>query len=168
MKRHGDPRAGGPPLIRYVALRHYREMVLTFTGDTCLIWPFARSPKGYGIININSKTRYVSHYACHDTHGPAPTPNHEAAHSCGNGHLGCVNPRHIVWKTPKENMADRFLHGTDNRGERAGTSKVTESNVREIRALKGRLTQRRLAHQFGVSLATIRDIQRRKSWAWLD
>lgn len=159
--RHGDPMAGrisnGEPL------RFYRDVVLTYDGDDCLIWPFARTTAGYGMIN----GRYVHRMACESEHGPAPTRKHQAAHSCGKGHLACVTKRHLSWKTHTENMADTLVHGTHNRGARQGQSKLAETDVADIRALKGTMLQREIAAKYGVCRETIGKIHRRKNWAWL-
>ena len=42
--------------------------------------------------------------------------------------------------------------------------KLTREKVEQIRALKGKKTQREIAAQFGVADATIRDIYSGKSW----
>lgn len=51
-----------------------------------------------------------------------------------------------------------------NRGENNGLSKLTESNIIEIRNLYGTLTQKHLSEKFGVSKSSISDIINRKSW----
>lgn len=51
---------------------------------------------------------------CQKAHGDPPSPKHDAAHSCGRGHEGCVNPNHLSWKTKKQNQADRITHGTSH------------------------------------------------------
>jgi hypothetical protein len=99
--------------------------------------------------------------------GPPPTPEHEAAHSCGKGHEGCIAPGHLEWKTPAENTADRLVHGTHSRGERSYWAKLTEADVREILAMKGIIPQRKLAVRFGVTHQTIYKILRRQIWAWV-
>lgn len=66
-----------------------------------------------------------------------------------------------------ENVADTLIHGTRNRGERSGAAKLTRDKVATIRALRGVETQRLLAERFGVRRETIRDIQKRRIWAWL-
>ncbi|MGN7750604.1 hypothetical protein [Sinorhizobium sp. 22678] len=109
----------------------------------------------------------VSRFLCEDTKGAPPTPKHEAAHSCGNGKFGCVTKRHISWKTPAENQADRLAHGTHNRGERCGTSKLTEREAREILSLKGKESQRSIAKRFGIIQQTVSQIHSKKTWAWL-
>lgn len=100
-------------------------------------------------------------------HGEPPSPEHEAAHSCGKGHLGCIHPHHVRWATPKENSADMVLHGTSVRGERNAAAILTKDQVREIFALKGKVRQIEIAHYFEVSQATVADIHRGGAWGWL-
>ena len=148
-------------------LRFIHEVVLTHDGDECLIWPFTRGADGRGQIWLDGKSKYASRVVCEKVNGPPPTPKHEAAHNCGNGHLGCVNHRHLRWATHVENEADKLIHGTHSRGERCGASKLTESEVRSIRELSGLLTQRRIAEMFDVSNATVCHILKRNRWEWL-
>jgi hypothetical protein len=136
--------------------------------DACIIWPYTRTKAGYGQIWSEGGTQYAHRIVCESVHGPAPTCKHQAAHSCGNGHLGCVNPRHLSWKTHAENMADKLIHGTENRGDRNGQSRLTEDQVREIRRLKGSMFQREIAEKFGVTLSTVNHIYNRTTWAWLN
>jgi hypothetical protein len=148
-------------------MRFVREIALHYTGDGCLTWPFAKDRDGYGQIRVNGRTVVVSRYVCELVNGPAPTPKHEAAHSCGNGDKGCIAPDHLDWKTPSENNADKLIHGTINRGERNGKAKLSEAAVREIIAMKGKEMQIKLAEKFGVSNKTVSDIHTGRKWAWL-
>lgn len=149
-------------------LRFIHEVALQHEGNDCLKWPFGRGPAGYGgTVIIDGKKFLVSRYICELVNGPPPTPKHEAAHSCGKGHEGCIAPEHLEWKTHTENMADTILHGTHNRGERHGCVKLTEAAVREILALKGIETQSKLAARFGVDPSTISYIHAGRRWAWL-
>lgn len=95
LRHGGDPLSGGPPSPRNEARRFYRETVLTYEGDECLIWPFSKSDGGYGLLKTNGQHRRVSNLVCREFRGSPPTPKHEAAHSCGHGHLGCVTKRHM-------------------------------------------------------------------------
>lgn len=104
---------------------------------------------------------------CEDVYGPPPLPDAEAAHNCGNGHLGCVAKTHLRWDTPVGNQADKLLHGTDNRGEKHPLAKLSEVEVREIRRLGSSRTQISLANQFGVTEGAVRSILIGKNWAWL-
>jgi hypothetical protein len=64
-------------------------------------------------------------------------------------------------------MADTLIHGTHNRGERSGSAKLTEPEVREILALKGVELPTKLAKRFGVTYQTITSIHNGRNWAWL-
>nr|WP_155997857.1 hypothetical protein [Ochrobactrum sp. UNC390CL2Tsu3S39] len=108
---------------------------------------------------------YVSRYVCEKTNGPSPDKNYDCAHSCGKGHLGCVNPKHLSWKTRADNLADTVIHGTHRRGERSNLSKLTEAEVFEIKYSTA--NQRQTAAQYGIDQSTVSDIRRGKSWAWL-
>lgn len=136
------------------------------TGQDCLIWPFWRTPNGYGRIRIGKKSAAVHRLMCVHRHGLPPTPKYDAAHSCGKGNLGCVNPQHVSWKTRKDNQADQIIHGTINRGERNGSAKLTKADVMAIRSSKG-VMHRDLARQYGVSDTTIASVVYRQTWAWL-
>lgn len=160
-KRYGDPLGGGPE--RGLAQRFYREVVLAYDGNECLVWPHSRGADGYGRLGW----RVVSRLVCEHFNGPPPTPDHEAAHHCGKGHEGCCTKRHLDWKTRVGNRADRTTHGTDDRGERHSLAKLTTGQVLEIKALKGKAIQRDVAARFGVSRQTIYSIQSGRNWSWL-
>jgi hypothetical protein len=164
--RHGDP-LGGKPTMEGDPLRFVHAVVIPYDGGDCLAWPYTRISKGYGQISIDGKMITAHRYVCTIAHGTPPSPKYQASHNCGKGHLGCVNPQHLEWKTVKANHSDKLIHGTSQRGERCSRSKLLETQVREILKLKGLRTQRELASEFGVNPATICAIYRRKTWAWL-
>ena len=163
---HGDPSVTETP-ERGMALAFFREVVLPYEGDECLIWPFWRGTDGYGRVNIDGQVCIVSRLACEEANGPAPTPDHQAAHSCGKGKSGCVSKRHLAWKTQSENEADKLIHGTHNRGVRHPQAKLTEEHVREIRRLSGQTKQSEIADRYGVTFQTISAIVCGRKWAWL-
>lgn len=66
---------------------------------------------------IDGRTHTVSRLVCEYINGKAPSPEHEAAHNCGKGHEGCVNPLHMRWATRAENFSDKVIHGTSMRGK---------------------------------------------------
>jgi hypothetical protein len=145
----------------------FRDTVLAYGEDDCLIWPYSRNGEGYGRLWHKGRPRSVHRIVCEAIHGPAPTSKHEAAHSCGRGHDGCVAPNHLSWKTPAENHADMVDHGTAPRGEASPNVKLTEANVRKIRLLKGRKSKASIAREFGVSRRLIQHIYSGNSWGWL-
>ncbi len=162
-RAHGSPTAGSTP--KGAAPKFLQDVVLPYTGDDCLAWPYSKDRYGRGQIGIGGKRLYVHRIVCEELYGPPPSSRHHAAHSCGKGHLGCVNPVHLRWATPAENNADKLMHGTHNRGERCGTAKLTEAQVRQIRASEGKSSQRALAEKFGVSTTSIHLILNRTNWA---
>lgn len=161
-RRHGDPLGGG---TEYGKPYEFALMAAKYESDDCLQWPYATDIYGYGRINNTGAHRIV----CEIAHGSPPTPSHEAAHSCGNGHLGCVNANHLRWATHKENHSDRMAHGTNNAGQKCGSAKLTETDVLQIRRRwKSGQTKASLSRMFGVADATIRHIIARRTWRHLE
>lgn len=159
--KHGDPLGGKAPngepmswLVRHSAYEH----------EECLRWPYGRDSNGYGRVG---KDQVASRLMCTLAHGEPPEPRYEAAHNCGNGHLGCVNPKHLRWKTPSENQMDRVAHGTSNRGTQHGNAALTEDVVREVRRLKPGRTAKEVAALTGVPATSVYNIANGHRWAWV-
>lgn len=164
MMKHGSP-CGGATSPGEVA--RFYEALLSHTGDECVTWPYARGDHGYGTIRRRRKCGIVSRFLCEDIHGSPPSTDYQAAHSCGNGHLGCVNPRHLSWKTRSDNKADELLHGTRIRGRKFPWAKLTESQVEEILCLDEAEKNADIAERYGVSPRTIYSIRHEEKWAWV-
>lgn len=143
----------------------FLNRALSYDGDACLLWPYNRNKQGYGRVGLGSRMMLVTRILCERDHGPPPTPRHEAAHSCGNGHNGCVTRKHLRWKTHQQNMAEAVVHGTITNGRRRYNAKLTDEAVAEIRSLRGKVSQRKLGAWFGVSHAVIGKVQRGEDWA---
>ena len=163
LRNHGDPLGGDTG--RGDPQKFYDNVVLTYNGEDCLSWPFS-TRSGYGSIrDENGKFFSVHRLVCKATNGEPPTPDHHAAHECGN--RICVNPNHLSWKTPAGNAADKLRHGTHQRGERNGNAIITESIAHEILSLRGVEKQRDIAKRLGISQSTVSCIQRGERWSWL-
>ena len=163
-QKYGDPTAGKTIGSRKES-RRFLEQIPSYEGDDCLIWPFGRLTNGYATFN----NQLVSRIVCERVYGPPPAPKLDAAHSCGRGQFGCVNPRHLRWATRKENIHDKKLHGTFynvGRGERHKSAKLTEEEVRFIRSSKSSCKE--LSHEFAISQWHIQCIKTRRSWRWLE
>lgn len=165
-RRHGSTDVVRKPANGDVR-RYLADKVIPYEGAECLIWPFARDQSGYPRIN-GHKSSVASRAICEMIHGQPPTPAHCSAHSCGNGHLGCVNPTHLRWATSAENKADELNHGTRNRGDRNGMARLTANDVRGIRDLLGTMSQLEIAKLYGVHQVQISKIKAREVWGWLD
>lgn len=86
--------------------------------------------------------------------GPPPRLGDEGRHLDGDPSNNVLS--NLAWGSRLQNAADRQQHGTQPKGERAGTAKLTEIQVREIRALHGSVPLRRLGARYGVSHTAIR------------
>lgn len=58
-------------------------------------------------------------------------------------------------------------HGRSTRENKARAAKLTETQVRHIRALEGTTTHLNIAKMFNVAAATIDDILAKRTWSWL-
>lgn len=133
------------------------------SGD-CWVWIGTRNQKGYGRFKA----------------GNAPIPAHRFSYELSNGkipegmlvchtcdHPWCVNPTHLFLGTNAENMEDMVRKGRKKivKGEEAGSSKLTDQDVFDIRAAfatgEGAIT---LAKKYGLNRQTIYDITSRKTW----
>lgn len=161
--RHGDPSLGGTP--QGTPLEWLRSHA-GFASDDCLEWPFATA-RGYGMITMNGHQVVASRVMCEMINGKPPSDNLDCAHSCGNGHLGCVNPRHLRWATRTENHADKVIHGTTQRGDKSSARKICSEDAIKIRGLEGVEPARSLAKRYGISVAMIYKIWRKTAWAYI-
>lgn len=164
-RRYGSPTAGG---TRYGSAKKFIEQALSYRGDECLLWPYGRNRGGYAVSKERCGTTLVSRYICIETNGAPADPRLEAAHSCSNGHNGCITPSHLYWATSKENGEDTVRAGNSTRGERNARAKISTEQALEILQLKGKMPLKDVAEIFGVCCSTVCAIQRGKSWAWLN
>jgi len=147
---------------KYGETRVFFEKALSYKGTQCLLWPFAFSGPGYANRRTGGKSVNVHRVVCEAINGPPPTSKHMACHSCRNATKGCIAPKHLSWKTPKQNSADRVRDGTHSRGERSPWAKLTAKQAAMVR--RSKLSGAALARQLGVSTATISYIRTGKRW----
>lgn len=147
------------------AIAYLRALVGTQEQE-CIPWPFRRNKYGQSCVQFEGQMRIASRLVHIWSKGEPPTPTHEAAHNCGKGHLGCVNPNHLRWATAAENHADKKLHGTTQEGSKNGYAKLHESQVRLIlAACRNGAVQKDLAVLYEVSPSTIHLIANGKHWS---
>ncbi|MEZ0060936.1 hypothetical protein ABIF26_006479 [Bradyrhizobium elkanii] len=163
--RHGSPTGGG---TFYGENIRFLESLVGTTETKCIPWPFGSSAKR-GYVTLDGVEGTAARAMCTIAKGKPPSPGMEAAHTCGNGHHGCVNPNHIYWATHAENHRDMVNHGVNQLGERHGMSKLTEADVRQIKKMIAARELRRvdIGAKFGVSRQAINDIASGKNWGWL-
>jgi hypothetical protein len=96
--------------------------------------------------------------------GPPPVAGMEVNHiDADRRNPALVN---LEWVTRGQNRKHGYEVGyADAKGERNGHARLTEERVRDIRS--STRSREQLAHQHGVSKATIRDVQSGRTWSHL-
>lgn len=75
----------------------------------------------------------------------------------------------LRWDTRSGNHADRLIHGTSNRGERHGMSRLAKKDVLKIKKLfSNGLSQARIAKMFSISQQHVSKVVNGKRWGWLE
>lgn len=166
-KKHGDPLGGRRGASPGAPLKWINGNA-DYTGDDCLTWPFEIGRYGYGTIKHDGKRRVASRVMCEVAHGKPSNEALQAAHSCGNGHLGCMNPRHLRWATKRQNIEDMKLHGTFGAAQMKKATVLNPEKVRAIRSMAGQMTQKGIARAIGVSACVVGKVVRGESWTWVD
>ncbi len=139
------------------------------SDDGCWIWTAkTNKPGGYGQLHRGgSKGKMVAAHrlAWELSNGDIPA-GMCVCHRCDNPL--CVNPSHLFLASHAENMADRDAKGrcVNRRGEDHGLSKLSESDIRDIRRIcdGGGMRHREIGEKFRVSRSLIGLIARRKIW----
>jgi hypothetical protein len=130
------------------------------------------SHNGYPLIKRNGKQQRLSRYLYEVLFGEIPK-GLLVCHKCDNPR--CINPEHWFLGTPKDNTQDMIKKGRnfkvrtnrpdlyiDNRGEKSGNAKLTDNDIRNIRA--DNRTVRDIAKSYGVHNSVISRIKTFKSW----
>ena len=166
---------GSKLMTKPFAPKRWMEEHVSYEGNECISWPFEVSRYGYGIFNHNGKRRVASRVMCEMAHGLPDDDFKDAAHSCGNGHKGCMNPNHLRWASRSENMSDAVRSGSYHAGRIKASWSATKSRdgltpekVREIRRLASTMMQKEIGAKFGLPSGAVSRIVNRKRWAWVD
>lgn len=109
-----------------------------------------------------SPKRFVHRLVLEAFGGPCPI-GYRCAHLDGNPEHNHIS--NLRWVTVAENMSHKRLHGTEQTGMRNPFAKLTDDDVRAIRAARHAGERlRTIAVMFGVSEANVSRIERRQSW----
>jgi hypothetical protein len=133
-------------------------------GSDC--WPFRGHDAGLGYraVKLSDKKIYAHRAAWMLTHGPIPDGLF-VCHACDNP--PCVRPDHLFLGTTADNNRDRMRKGRNREpavGEAHPMVKLSEAQVREIRARYQKGIGKRLAAEYGITNANLHRIVKRRTW----
>lgn len=145
-------------------LKRFWEKVPKLHEHQCWEWK-ASTFSGYGEFKI-LRRRLKAHRVSYILHYERLIPEGMfVCHSCDN--KKCVNPNHLWLGTNKDNQLDNVKKGRvgSRKGEMCFTSKLTDSQVLEIRRLcsKG-IKQYKIAKMFNIHPPQVSRIKNRYRW----
>jgi hypothetical protein len=145
--------------LRYRFIIRFAQNIDLRGVDECWPWLGQCTTGGHGTV---SYTRAPGKYADALAHcvsyvlakGTVP-PNTLVLHSCDNP--PCCNPRHLRLGTHLDNSRDERERGRERRGFIPNRPRLGTAAVAQIRQqyAEGEASQMTLAHDYGVSQATI-------------
>lgn len=134
--------------------------------DSCWLWAGPKFWTGYGQVAVDGYPHLTHRRAWEMTHGPIPD-GLCVCHHCDV--RACVRPEHLFLGTHAENNLDMRTKGRSRtvRGEEHPNTRLTEADVVGILNLarEGSMTQRAIAHQYGLSYMAVSNIVNRRRWA---
>lgn len=158
--------------------------------STCWLWTGSRTGHGYGTLRRDGQYLQAHRYSWMQANGPIPE-GLVVCHRCDV--KLCVRPSHLFLGTKAENNHDRHAKGRDATGdsngsrtrpetlprgafhwrrkapelaatgERHGMAKLTEDDIRAIRA-RSHERRKDIAAEFGVTPALVSQIIYRRIW----
>lgn len=147
------------------SLKRLHRHITPVTESGCWIWMANSDRAGYGKVKVNRKHLRAHRWSWMLYNGQIPD-GMQVLHKCDVP--ACVNPNHLFIGTPQDNVDDKIKKGRDFKLPIQRNPKLSESDVREIRQLRGVVRQIDLAKRFGIHRANISRIQTRRDWAHLD
>ena len=119
--------------------------------------------KGYLRVSISGKLEFI-HRLVAEKYIPNPNNLPQVNHKDGNKLNNKVE--NLEWSTNRDNRQHALANNLHVCGEKCTWSKLTEENVRFIRANKN-VSAKELAKKFNVSVSTIKDVINNRTWKQL-
>ena len=131
--------------------------------DDCWLWTACTSWNGYGKIRIDGKDLRAHRLMYELEVGPIPSDK-IVRHTCDTP--ACVNPKHLLLGTHKENSQDQVERGRSYKGSKNPNAVLNEEKVLQIRQLfdtEGKSAVD-LAQLFAINLWIIKKVVYRQQW----
>lgn len=160
------PRKYPQPRPRSVAWEAFKKR-LRRTEAGCLVWTGCRDVNGYGRVYWDGKLRSAHRIAYTMEIGPIPD-DMNVCHRCDNP--PCCEKTHLFLGSHADNMRDMTTKGRGvsppaPRGEKMWIAKVTEADVRTIRAAFAAGERRiAIAQRLGISKNIVYQVISGQSW----
>ena len=132
-------------------------------AGACLIWQPKSRVGPYGAVGYGGK-QWLAHRLAFVFAGGTLKDGDVVRHRCDTPL--CVEPTHLIKGTHADNVADKVERGRQQRGETHPASKLTASQVAEIRRRHADGEQQKiLASEFEVSKQQLSRIVRGTRWS---
>lgn len=150
-------------------IKRFYTHVAVASSDKCWPWIGCRNRSGYGEYWHDGRHIKAHRFAFWFSTGTWPG-DLLVCHSCDNP--SCVNPAHLWLGTHGDNLQDAYEKGRihvragERNGENNGLAKLTNDQVLDMRKryAAGRITQKQLAAEYGITQATFSCVVNRKTW----
>lgn len=148
----------------------YRDKIVV-SDDGCWLWQGYTNNRGYGMITLNDRKQLNHRVVMGDP------DDKQVNHHCDVKR--CCNPDHLYIGTQSENIQDAIDRGQiedlserlpSADGENNPSSKLTESDVRELRSRysDGDITIKELATDYPISWPQVGAIVSGRSWDYAE
>lgn len=134
----------------------------------CLEWQGNKTKAGYGRLPLDSKIVATHRFMATLVYGEPTENKNNVLHSCHNP--SCINPDHLRWGSPKENMQDMFIKNRTGKtlvaigkfnGKRLKPAQVIA--IRE--AYSQGIVQDVIAKEYGIGRAHVSRIVTKDLWS---
>lgn len=141
----------------------YNEKVIKSDNENdCYGWAASLGHNGYALMWDGVRLQRGHRWVWEQHYGEIPE-GMVIRHTCNTRH--CTNIRHLQLGSQADNIRDRDADGNTAKGEVHGMAKLTESDVKEIRAQRAnKVKLRDIAEQFGITMANVSNIAKRRIW----
>jgi hypothetical protein len=154
------------PQLDVKQVARFWSKVQSQSDAVCWPWSASISVSGYGLFRINNRMISAHRLAYLLGNKEQPGPLH-VLHRCDTKR--CCNPKHLFLGTNRDNIDDYAAKGLgqnlghNQTGERNGNARLTENDVRAIRAASD--VQRIIAARYGITQVMVSRIKLRKAWS---